>query len=180
MQIRCPHCQNPIEVVQDDSLMDVDCPSWGSCFNLASDGETMTHEATGMRLIAHFELVEQIGIGTFGVVWKARDTELDRIVALKIPRESQVDATRSEMFLREARAAAQLSHPNIVSVMYGFWRNSRLELDLNPCLPGRVLPEMLPGLGHRLVCQVQSQHGLVPMVGKRDPMVTNRHSAGHS
>jgi len=116
MQIRWPHCQNPIEVLQDDSLMDVDCPSCGSSFNLASDTETISHEAADARLIAHFELVEPIGTGTFGTVWKARDTELDRIVAVKIPRQSQVDATRSEMFLREARAAAQLSHPNIVSV----------------------------------------------------------------
>jgi serine/threonine-protein kinase len=116
MQIRCPHCQNPIEVVQDDSLMDVDCPSCGSSFNLASDTETISHEAADTRLVAHFELVERIGTGTFGTVWKARDTQLDRIVAVKIPRQSQVDATRSEMFLREARAAAQLSHPNIVSV----------------------------------------------------------------
>ena len=116
MQIRCLHCQNPIEVVQVDSLVDVDCPSCESSFNLASDAGTITHEATGTRLVAHFELLEQIGTGTFGAVWKARDTELDRTVAVKIPRQSQVDDARSEMFLREARAAAQLSHPSIVSV----------------------------------------------------------------
>ena len=49
MQIRCPHCQNPIEVVQDDSLMDVDCPSCGSSFNLASDTETISHEAADLH-----------------------------------------------------------------------------------------------------------------------------------
>jgi serine/threonine protein kinase len=49
-------------------------------------------------------------------VWKARDTELDRIIALKIPRKGQLDLNETEQFLREARAAAQLRHANIVSV----------------------------------------------------------------
>jgi serine/threonine protein kinase len=49
-------------------------------------------------------------------VWKARDTELDRTVALKIPRKGQLDPGETEQFLREARAAAQLRHANIVSV----------------------------------------------------------------
>ena len=58
----------------------------------------------------------RIGVGTFGFVWKARDTELDRTVAIKIPRKGQLDPDETEQFLREARAAAQLRHPNIVSV----------------------------------------------------------------
>jgi serine/threonine protein kinase len=49
-------------------------------------------------------------------VWKARDTELDRIVAVKIPRDSQLGSAETELFLREARSAAQLKHPSIVSV----------------------------------------------------------------
>ena len=43
MQIRCPHCQNPIEVVQDDESFDYDCPSCGSSFNLAADTKTVSH-----------------------------------------------------------------------------------------------------------------------------------------
>jgi DNA-directed RNA polymerase subunit M/transcription elongation factor TFIIS len=43
MQIRCPHCQNPIEVVQDDETFDYDCPSCGSSFNLAEDIKTVSH-----------------------------------------------------------------------------------------------------------------------------------------
>ena len=71
---------------------------------------------TGTKTIGHFDLVEKIGVGTFGFVWKARDTELDRTVAIKIPRKGQLDPDETEQFLREARAAAQLRHPNIVSV----------------------------------------------------------------
>lgn len=56
------------------------------------------------------------GVGAFGSVWKARDTKLDRTVAVKIPRKEQLDSAESEQFLREARSAAQLKHPNIVSV----------------------------------------------------------------
>ena len=54
-------------------------------------------------------------MGEFGTVWKARDTILDRTVALKIPRRENVDAESVEKFMCEARAAAQLQHPNIVS-----------------------------------------------------------------
>jgi hypothetical protein len=61
-------------------------------------------------------LLTSLGQGAFGSVWKARDTELDRIVAVKIPRADRMTGEDAENFLREARAAAQVSHPNIVAV----------------------------------------------------------------
>ena len=54
-------------------------------------------------------------MGEFGTVWKARDTMLERTVALKIPRREHLDPVSVEKFMREARAAAQLRHPNIIS-----------------------------------------------------------------
>jgi tetratricopeptide (TPR) repeat protein len=57
-----------------------------------------------------------VGVGGFGSVWKARDKELDRTVAIKVPRQGGMTAEEQEKFFREARAAAQLRHPNIVSV----------------------------------------------------------------
>ena len=67
--------------------------------------------------LGRFELLEQVGVGSFGYVFRARDTELGRMVAIKIPRAgslaSQEDAAR---FLREARSAAQLKHPGIVTI----------------------------------------------------------------
>lgn len=68
------------------------------------------------RNIAHFEVLEQIGEGGMGVVYRAHDTKLDRTVALKfLPRQSLNDEER-ERFLREARAAASLDHPNICTI----------------------------------------------------------------
>jgi WD40 repeat protein/serine/threonine protein kinase len=115
MHIRCPHCRNPIEVVEQDSLSDVTCPSCGSNFSLIGENATQTYDAKAKR-VAHFDLLDQVGLGAFGAVWKARDAVLQRTVALKIPRRGQVTAEEAEYFFRDARAAAQLTHPNIVSV----------------------------------------------------------------
>jgi len=121
LHVRCPHCHNPIELVDDDALEEITCPSCGSKFTLAVD-ETLDYQAgTGTeaerrRRIGHFELTERLGVGGFGAVWKARDTQLDRIVAVKIPRSGNIGREETEQFLREARTAAQLQHPNIVSV----------------------------------------------------------------
>ena len=49
-------------------------------------------------------------------MWKARDTQLQRTVAIKIPRQKDLDPKETEIFLRDARAAAQLKHPRIAGV----------------------------------------------------------------
>src|SRR5262249_41502710 len=69
------------------------------------------------RPLGKFVLLERVGLGAFGAVWKARDSELDRIVALKIPHSGLLtNGEERERFHREARAAAQLRHPGIVTV----------------------------------------------------------------
>ena len=69
-----------------------------------------------LRKLGNFELMQRIGQGGMGAVYKARQVTLDRIVALKVlPPTLAKQPTFIERFLREARASARLSHPNIVS-----------------------------------------------------------------
>ncbi|MCA9245670.1 MAG: protein kinase [Planctomycetales bacterium] len=70
---------------------------------------------TGAR-VAHFLLVERLGAGAAGEVWKARDTRLERTVAIKIPHRRQMSDEERHRFLREGQAAAQLRHAAIVTV----------------------------------------------------------------
>jgi eukaryotic-like serine/threonine-protein kinase len=83
---------------------------------LGTGGPAPTGPAPGGRL-GKFELVECLGTGAFGQVFKAIDTELDRPVAVKVLRGG-IGASREdvERFLREARSAARLRHPGIVAI----------------------------------------------------------------
>jgi WD40 repeat protein/tRNA A-37 threonylcarbamoyl transferase component Bud32 len=113
-RLRCPHCHNPITLA-DDKSDEVLCPGCGSSFRIREARATVS--AAAMKPLGKFELLERIGVGAFGAVWKARDTTLDRIVALKIPHTGLLTAADDlERFQREARAAAQLHHPGIVPV----------------------------------------------------------------
>jgi serine/threonine protein kinase/tetratricopeptide (TPR) repeat protein len=67
--------------------------------------------------LGKFEIIRQVGIGGFGVVYLAMDTALERLVALKLPRASMLaDPDARHRFVREAKALARLDHPNIVAV----------------------------------------------------------------
>jgi WD40 repeat protein len=99
----------------EQTLAGIDCPSCGISFSLIGT-QTTADFNLGMRTLAHFDLLEEVGVGTFGAVFKARDVLLDRIVAVKVPRRGQLEPIDEEYFFRDARAAAQLRHPRIVSV----------------------------------------------------------------
>ncbi|MFO0969743.1 MAG: serine/threonine-protein kinase [Gemmataceae bacterium] len=84
-------------------------------------GQPREHLANSLRgrRLAHFELIEPIGVGGMAAVIRARDTQLDRFVALKIlPPEMAADEENIRRFHQEARAAAKLDHENIARVFF--------------------------------------------------------------
>lgn len=141
LHIRCPHCASPVELLASTPYDDVTCRSCGSTFCLV-DRTSESASTAKLRKIGRFELIERLGVGGFGTVWKARDPDLDRDVALKIPRKGQLRAEEVDFFFREARAAAQLRHPHIVAV-YEIGRDDDTVFIVSDFIRGETLADRL-------------------------------------
>lgn len=104
--------------------------------------------------ISHYRVVEKLGEGGMGVVWKARDTRLDRFVALKfLPAAKMSDPERKRRFVQEARTASALNHPNIVTI----YEIDRAGPEGQPAdfiamefVPGKALAQLIHRQGLRL------------------------------
>jgi WD40 repeat protein len=143
LAVRCPNCHSAIEISVDTSLTGLKCCECGVHFSLV-DAATDSHFAPSLARMGRFELIERLGFGGFGCVWKARDKELDRTVALKVPRAGTMSPADQEKFFREARAAAQLRHPNIVSV-HEVGRDGEIVYIVSDFVRGVTLADWLTG-----------------------------------
>jgi serine/threonine protein kinase len=106
-----------------------------------------------MPTISHYEILEKLGEGGMGVVWKARDTRLERFVAIKVlPAAKTADPARRLRFIQEARAASALNHPRIITI-YEIDRSDGpdgADFIAMEFVPGRTLDQLVPAKGLRI------------------------------
>ena len=100
--ISCPRCGLPVDIGDAEPLSRVPCPACGERVRIA-------------RSFNHFELHETLGTGGMGTVYRARDTQLDRDVALKLLRKD-LGPEYGNQLQQEARITASVNHPHVVQV----------------------------------------------------------------
>jgi Tol biopolymer transport system component/predicted Ser/Thr protein kinase len=99
------------------------------------------------RTISHYQIVERIGEGGMGVVYKALDNRLNRAVAIKVLRSDRGISTESKTrFVNEAKAASALNHPNIITV-YDVEASGDVDFIAMEYVPGRTLQQLIGSQG---------------------------------
>lgn len=142
----CPQCGRPLDASAPAGLCPACLLKQGAAADTLTGGAVPFEPPTIEELAVKFpqlEILEFIGRGGMGAVYKARQRELDRIVALKILPPSVGDAPSfKERFTREARALAKLNHPNIVT-LYEFGQAGGLFFFLMEYVDGLTLRQLL-------------------------------------
>jgi serine/threonine protein kinase/sugar lactone lactonase YvrE len=102
------------------------------------------------QVLGHYQLVEKLGEGGMGEVYKARDTRLNRFVAIKVlRREITADERRKQRLVQEAHAVSSLNHPNIV-VIHDFASEGGIDYIVMEYVAGKTLDALIPRQGMRL------------------------------
>ena len=100
--------------------------------------------------LGSYEVLSLLGAGGMGEVYRARDTRLGRVVAIKVlPAERMADESRRRRFVQEARGASSLSHPNIVTI-YEIESANGIDFIVMEYVPGKALDTVIPRRGMRL------------------------------
>jgi serine/threonine protein kinase len=100
--------------------------------------------------LGSYEILSLLGAGGMGEVYRARDTRLGRVVAIKVlPADRMADESRRRRFVQEARGASALSHPNIVTI-YEIESADGIDFIVMEYVPGKTLDTVIPRQGMRL------------------------------
>ena len=153
MAIRCPKChfENP-----DTSTLCGACATPLTQVGWPADSLTKILEspvqsiAKGSLIAGKYRIIEEIGRGGMGIVYRAHDESLARDVAIKaLPPEKLADVERKHRFVREAKCASALNHPNIVTI-YGIEEDAGVDFIAMEYIQGRTLAQLIPSNGLRI------------------------------
>jgi serine/threonine-protein kinase len=101
------------------------------------------------RTISHYQVIEKLGAGGMGEIWKAQDGRLNRMVAIKVLNNASAgDSDRRRRFIQEAQAASALNHPNIITI-YDITSDEESEYMVMEYVAGKTLADLITpgGLG---------------------------------
>jgi serine/threonine protein kinase len=118
-----------------------------------------------------YRILEKLGEGGMGVVWKARDTRLNRFVAIKVlPAECMADQARKARFIQEAQAASALNHLNIVTI-HDVANDAGRDYLVMEYVSGKTLSTLIPRGG-------MSLHQLLPIALQIAEGLSKAHAVG--
>jgi eukaryotic-like serine/threonine-protein kinase len=98
------------------------------------------------QTLGHFEILELLGEGGMGVVYKAHDTHLDRLVAIKVLSPERAAGLDRRRFVQEAKTASSLNHPGIVTI-HDITNQEGIDFIAMELVPGRTLDRLIPRHG---------------------------------
>jgi len=151
-------CQSKVEALCESPALEVAARA------LVREHSNQHIAALTGRTLSHYRVLEKLGEGGMGVVYKALDTRLNRPVALKVlPSDRVSDPERKRRFVKEARATSALNHPNIITI-YDIDQTESVDFIAMEYVAGKSLDELIPRsgmqLGQALKVAIQIAEGL--------------------